>query len=474
MELRKQSQMARTIKQFAGIAMSFMISSCKKDHNTGMLFLAPLLGGGTTLPTPSSSQSLPQNSPPSSQATPFPTGVSATGGNRTVTVTWGAVSGATSYNLYWSTTSGVTKATGTKITGVTSPYAHTALTNGTDYYYIVTAVGSGGESAASSEVTAYPYLLPLKTYQTTSYAAGDDGAIQAGRITNFTGPVDAGGGEFITTDNDTGLICKTCSEGLSGANCAAGAVVTMDWITATGTGTGCDALNGGAGFAGKIGWRLPTLKELDTITNYGTTSPFAFATQFPGTISNLYWSATPYQLNATLAWYVTLITGTTFVTMNSTPAFIRCVTQGAASTPPSISVYIDNGDGTVTDKMTSLNWQKCSMGQNNDATCSGTGAPLATTTTWTGALTYCAGLTLAGRTWRLPNLNELKSIADRTKVSPAIDTNAFPATIQNNYWSSTTDAATSMNAWSVSFTLGTTTISNKISSASVRCVSSGP
>jgi hypothetical protein len=48
-----------------------------------------------------------------------------------VDISWSAVSDATSYNLYYSTTSGVTTATGTKISNVTSSYKHTALTTGT-------------------------------------------------------------------------------------------------------------------------------------------------------------------------------------------------------------------------------------------------------------------------------------------------------------------------------------------------------
>jgi hypothetical protein len=88
--------------------------------------------------------------------------VTATAGNTQVTVSWTAVSGATSYNLYWSTTSGVTKANGNKISGVTSPYNHTGLINGTAYYYVVTAVNSTGESAASVAVTATP-TAPIVT-----------------------------------------------------------------------------------------------------------------------------------------------------------------------------------------------------------------------------------------------------------------------------------------------------------------------
>lgn len=94
----------------------------------------------------------PQNPPPGT-----PTGVSATGGAGQVTVSWSPVSGVTSYNVYWSFTPGVTTTTGTKIAGVTSPYTHTGLADATAHYYVVTALGGGGESAASAEVSATTY-----------------------------------------------------------------------------------------------------------------------------------------------------------------------------------------------------------------------------------------------------------------------------------------------------------------------------
>jgi uncharacterized delta-60 repeat protein len=81
-----------------------------------------------------------------------PTNVSASAGTGQITISWDPVDDATSYNIYWSTTPGVTKSNGTQIPGVTSPYVHTGLTADTTYYYVVTAVNLGGESPESEGV----------------------------------------------------------------------------------------------------------------------------------------------------------------------------------------------------------------------------------------------------------------------------------------------------------------------------------
>ncbi|QKS46473.1 glycoside hydrolase family 6 protein [Paenibacillus cellulosilyticus] len=84
-----------------------------------------------------------------------PTGLTATAGNAQVVLAWTASTGATSYNVKRATTSGGTFTTvATGVTGTT--YTDTGLTNGTTYYYVVSAVNSAGESANSSAVSATP------------------------------------------------------------------------------------------------------------------------------------------------------------------------------------------------------------------------------------------------------------------------------------------------------------------------------
>ena len=83
---------------------------------------------------------------------------SAVPGDGQVTVSWAAVPGATSYNVYYAAGSSVTigGAGVTTVLNANSPCLVSSLTDGIQYAFIVTAVNSGGESAASSPATATP------------------------------------------------------------------------------------------------------------------------------------------------------------------------------------------------------------------------------------------------------------------------------------------------------------------------------
>jgi len=91
-----------------------------------------------------------------------PTGLTATAGIGQVALSWNASSGATSYNVKRSTTSGgpyTTIATGVALTS----YTDTSVVNGTPYYYLVTAVNASSESGPSNEASATPLPPPPPT-----------------------------------------------------------------------------------------------------------------------------------------------------------------------------------------------------------------------------------------------------------------------------------------------------------------------
>ncbi|HUE55277.1 MAG TPA: glycoside hydrolase family 44 protein [Candidatus Udaeobacter sp.] len=96
----------------------------------------------------SATPTVPANAPP------IPTGFEATAGNAQVSLTWSASAGASSYHVKRSTTSG----SGYTQVGAptTTSFADSGLTNGTTYYYVVSALNAAGESSNSSQVSATP------------------------------------------------------------------------------------------------------------------------------------------------------------------------------------------------------------------------------------------------------------------------------------------------------------------------------
>ena len=96
-------------------------------------------------------------------AAAVPTNLIPTAGNGQVALNWAGSAGATSYNIYRSTTSGSEGSTPYRTGITTTSFTDTGLTNGATYYYQVSAVNSVGQSSKSSEVFAAPAALHLVT-----------------------------------------------------------------------------------------------------------------------------------------------------------------------------------------------------------------------------------------------------------------------------------------------------------------------
>lgn len=105
-----------------------------------------------------------------------PTGVTASGGNAQVTLSWSPVTGAVSYSIYQGTsTGGEGKSAVQSVTSGTTATV-TGLANGTTYYFTVVASAGGAAGAASSEVSATPQAPVTKT------GGGGGGAFDSGAL----------------------------------------------------------------------------------------------------------------------------------------------------------------------------------------------------------------------------------------------------------------------------------------------------
>jgi hypothetical protein len=147
-----------------------------------------------------------------------------------------------------------------------------------------------------------------------------------------------------------------------------------------------------------------------------------------------------------------------------------CKYASIPATAPA-SRFSDNGDGTVRDKATGLQWKRCSEGQTwSGGTC--TGSP--TTHTWQAALQLAEGASYAGKgDWRLPNIKALASIVEQACFYPAIDLAVFPGTPSDWFRSSSPYAFSADYAWFVDFGNGNDDYNYRSNGGHVRLVRGG-
>jgi fibronectin type 3 domain-containing protein len=224
----------------SAVTQSFTDSSLTNGSTYYYVVSAVNSAGESANSSPASAKPVaPQSIPP------VPTGLQATAGNAQVSLSWSASSGATSYNVKRSATSGG------PYTAISAPtttsYADSGLTNGATYYYVVSARNATGESANSSQASAKPTApqtvpaVPTGLHATAGNAqvslswSASSGATSyhVKRSTTSGGPYTQVSAPTTTSDTDPGLTNGTAYDYVVSAVNAAGESADSSEVTVT-------------------------------------------------------------------------------------------------------------------------------------------------------------------------------------------------------------------------------------------------
>jgi hypothetical protein len=235
-------------------------------------------------------------------------------------------------------------------------------------------------------------------------------------------------------------------------------------------------------------WRLPNIKELLSLVSYGGAAPaLPSGHPFQRVRNAIYWTSTSLASAPALAWMVTLGIAPAVFNLKGNACCMwpvrgegrigrtgqtQCwddlgraidgagsgqdgdLQAGVAAPDPR---FHDEGDGTVTDRLTGLVWLR-------DA----------------GAFGWCRweqALEKAGRLcdgvhglsdgsepgdWRLPNVREIETLVDYGHVNPSLpEDQAFENLAPTSYWTSTPVASAPTQAMFTIFGVGPTIFENK-------------
>ncbi len=319
---------------------------------------------------------------------------------------------------------------------------------------------------------------------------GQDGAIKAG-VTS-PAPRFTDNGDGTVSDNLTGLVW------LRDAGCFA----AQNWAGALAAAN--NLAEGACGLAdGSVAgqWRLPNVKEMESLIDAGQGDPDGIAPALPSghpfanAGPDLYWTATTDASAFTsFSWYVDLADGYVGAFYRTDTMLAWPVRDGASPLAPARPMksgqttsyaagddgalekgvanpaprFAVNGDGTVTDLLTGLIWLK-------NANCTETAGGISRPNgylSWGDALAWnnalAAGIcgladgSVAGD-WRLPNRRELSSLVDHSEFGTALPAgHPFDNVVDYNYWSSTSYAPDpGASAWTVGMDFGMVEIEAK-------------
>ena len=267
------------------------------------------------------------------------------------------------------------------------------------------------EAAADEVASAVTYPL-VETGQGFCY--DDDGQNTTcpaedeafyGQDAQFTGNAFSytDNGDGTVTDNVTGLVWQQTPDGNP-----------YSWEQAQ---SYCESLTLG----GQDDWRMPTLKELFSISDFSAGWPYLDTDYFDLAASDSiskdeqYWADNTYvgytsegrydaafgvnHATGHIKAYPALVTG-------PMGKYVRCVCGDEYG----INDFVDNSNGTITDEATGLMWTQADSGEGMD---------------WEAALAYAQEMNdanyLGYSDWRLPNVKELQSIADYDYAPDAED-----------------------------------------------------
>lgn len=217
------------------------------------------------------------------------------------------------------------------------------------------------------------------------------------------------------------------------------------------------------GHAGRDDWRLPNRRELRSLISYANRNPALISGHpFANVYLGWYWSSTSAAINPAYAWYVHLEGGRMFYGHKSQYFLVwpvagrgngvlactgqtRCYdTTGIkkecpgtghdaelmAGTPWPEPRFVADGP-VVRDELTSLVWTR-------EADLSA--GPL----TWRDALKAASKVVVTTPDgygpWRLPTINELESLVDAGRHTPALPDGHPFANVAEAYWSSTSSS----------------------------------
>ncbi len=342
----------------------------------------------------------------------------------------------------------------------------------------ITACGSSATDATGSAGTS------------SSATSASSVSSSAAEVASLTYPLAATGQVSCYDDDGAEITCPAEGEAFSGQDATFADGEPMSY-TDNGDGTVTDATTGltwqqvpsstdytwqeaadyvdSLELGGHDDWRMPTAKELYSISDFSTGWPYldtTFFTLASGEVTKdeQYWTNTTYvgttvEGGSNAAFGINAVTGhiKAYAAEATGPVggkYVRAVRGEAYGT----NAFADNADGTVTDQATGLMWAQSDDGVQLD---------------WKDALAYAEGSELGGHSdWRLPNVKELQSIVDYSTSPSATDTanvgaaidEVFTSTPMTNeagdsdygyYWSSTSANFTSGQpyyyAWYVAF-----------------------